>query len=579
MFFLCDIIIIRSGENKLPKLLVIIPCYNQAQYILDAVNSVKESSFKDVEIIVINNGSTDISKENFDKLLVGYDNLKIIHQGNLGVCKARNSGIDAASGEYILPLDADDKIAPTYIEQAVKILDANENIGVVYCEAEYFGAKSGKLNLKPATVKNMLTQNRIFATSMFRKSDFTKFGGYKPDGELGCEDWDLWLSFIENGYEIYQIPEILFYYRKHPNTRTEEALKFHKYLKIRKNIIKSHKELYKKYFWQIILPMAFFITKNGAYNIKTYIINFKKILRRIYYKAAINVFNLYPDIKRINKTKLQEVIDTFLKSDEKRAAETAEGIIVSMTSIPDRMYDIHYAIFSIITQSIKPEKFILYLGKDKFPNGEADIPEQVLAFKPYGLEFRFVEDVRSFTKLIPALEEFPDKTIVTADYDIFYETDWLKNLIETHKKYPEDIIVHKHKNIKLDSESKPLPYRNWTDKKEKDAAFSNLLMGVGGVLYPANSLYKDVNKKNLFLSLCPTNDDIWFYAMAVLNGTKIRISENSMANLTIVNIERELNLNNEPTLYKSNRVCQNDIQFNNILGYYENLKELYERKN
>lgn len=579
MFCLCDIIITRLGENKLPKLSVIIPCYNQAEYILDAVNSVKESSFKDVEIIVINDGSTNILKEDFNKLLEGYDNLKIIHQNNLGVCRARNNGIEAASGEYILPLDADDKIAPTYIEQAVKILDENENIGVVYCEAEYFGGKSGKLNLKPATVINMLTQNRIFAASMFRKSDFTKFGGYRPDGELGCEDWDLWLSFIENGYEIYQIPEILFYYRKHPNTRTEEALKFHKYIQIRKNIIKLHKNLYKKYFWQIVLPLSFMIAKNAVYNLKNGIIGVKKILRRIYYKTAINVFNLYPNIKRINKTKLQKVIDNFLRSDEKRITETAENVVVSMTSIPNRMYDIHYAIFSVITQSVKPEKFILYLGKDKFPNGEKDIPEQVLAFKPYGLEFRFVEDVKSFTKLVPVLEEFPDKTIVTADDDIFYESDWLKNLLVTHQKYPGDVIVHKHKNIKLDSENRPVPYKNWTDKKENDAAFSNFLLGVGGVLYPPNSLYNEVSNKNLFLNLCPTNDDLWFYTMAVLNGTKIRIAENSISNLTIINIERELNLNDEPTLYKGNRVCQTDIQFNNILGYYENLKELYERKN
>lgn len=559
------------------KVSVIIPCYNQSEFISEAIQSVKASTFQDVEIIVINDGSSDIKPEDLNNLLNDFSNIKIIHQNNQGVCKARNNGINIASGEYILPLDADDKIEPSYIEKAVRILDENTKIGVVYCEAEYFGTKSGKWNLKPATISNMLVQNRIFATSMFRKSDFEKIGGYKEEAELGCEDWDLWLSFIEAGYETYKIPETLFFYRKHLATRTQEALKFTKYIEIRKNIIKLHKDLYKKHFFKIFLPLTFKIIENGLYNIKPTHKTIKKILRKIYYKITINVFNLYPDIKRINKNKLEKEIHRFIETENNNDKETAENTIISMTTIPDRMQDIHYAIYSIIKQSIKPEKFILYLGRDKFPNGENDIPQRVIDFKKYGLEFRFVEDVRSFTKLVPALDEFKDKTIVTADDDIFYKQDWLKKLAETHKQYPDDIITHKHKNIKF-NDNNPLPYKLWTDNIEKCASYNNLLMGVGGVLYPPNSLYKDVTDKNIFLNLCPTNDDIWFWAMAVLNNTKIRIANNAINNLTIINIDRELNLNNDYTLYKINRISESDVQFKNILNKYQKLAEVYERE-
>ena len=103
-------------------------------------------------------------------------------------------------------------------------------------------------------------------------------------------------------------------------------------------------------------------------------------------------------------------------------------------------------------------------------------------------------------------------------------------------------------------------------------------MGVGGVLYPPNLLYKDVTDKNIFLNLCPANDDIWFWAMAVLNNTKIRIANDAINNLTIINIDRELNLNNDYTLYKINRISESDIQFKNILNKYQKLVEIYERE-
>jgi len=435
----------------LKKVSVIIPCYNQSEYIFDTVKSVEDSTYENIEIIVINDGSTDISTENLDNILKNFENLKIIHKKNSGVCESRNKGIDEAKGDYILPLDGDDKIAPTYIEKAVKILEENPDVGIVYCDAEYFGKIQKKLKTEPATTENMLIQNRIFSTALYRKSDFLKTEGYRNEMLIGCEDWDLWLSFIEQGKQIYKIPETLFFYRKQENLRTQKSIKFLNYFKIRKRIISLHKNLYKKYFWQVICPMIFCILKNLGYNILKFLkflfFKIKKFIRRIYFKIAIKYFNLYPNIKRIDKNQKQKEIKNFLNNKSFGNKKVLNDIIISLTSIPDRMYDIHFTIFSLLTQSVKPEKIILYLGKEKFSNGEKDIPENVLIFKNFGLEFRFVEDIRSFTKLVPALEEFPDKTIVTADDDIFYEKDWLKNLIETHKKYPKDIIVHKHLNV------------------------------------------------------------------------------------------------------------------------------------
>ena len=246
------------------KVSVVIPCYNQSKYLPDAVLSVINSTYKNIEIIVVNDGSTDITEENLKKLLP--DNVILLNQKNSGVCAARNNGINASTGEYILPLDADDKIAAEYIEKAVTILNENSAIGIVYCKAQFFGAKNDKWDLRPATVTNMLIQNRIYPSGMFRKSAFIQVQGYNDLMNIGCGDWDFWLSIIETGAKIYQIPEILFYYRKSENQATQTALKFKNYLTIRKNIIKNHKKLYFTHPY-VFIPIGFLICKNLAYNI------------------------------------------------------------------------------------------------------------------------------------------------------------------------------------------------------------------------------------------------------------------------------------------------------------------------
>lgn len=247
------------------KVSVVIPCFNQSDFLLDAVKSVVNSTYKNIEIIVINDGSTEKTPQEFHNMLMPFDNVILINQKNSGVCAARNNGITKATGDYILPLDADDKIADTYIEKAVLILEQNPDIGIVYCKAEFFGTGQNKRwNLKPATLSNMLIQNRIFPSGVYRKSKFFEIGGYKKEMELGCEDWDFWLSIIETGAKVYQIPEVLFYYRKQQNERTKQSLRPINYLKIRLNIVKFHNKLYNQFGLKMYFLLGFMICKNCA---------------------------------------------------------------------------------------------------------------------------------------------------------------------------------------------------------------------------------------------------------------------------------------------------------------------------
>lgn len=235
---------------KRPLVSIIIPCHNQGQYLQEAVYSVLASTYENIEIIVVNDGSTE-NTELLEKFCA--PKTKIIHQIHQGVSAARNNAIKESCGEYILPLDADDKIHPQYIEKAVNILKTQRDTGIVYCEAEFFGTKKGKWKLKKYKFPNVLWRNVIFSSAMYRKSDWEKAGGYKNEMDCAFEDWEFWITLIENGAGVYQIPETLFYYRKNASSRSKNAQR--KKIEMINQIIKFHRNLYAKHWKEILFPM------------------------------------------------------------------------------------------------------------------------------------------------------------------------------------------------------------------------------------------------------------------------------------------------------------------------------------
>lgn len=281
-------------------------------------------------------------------------------------------------------------------------------------------------------------------------------------------------------------------------------------------------------------------------------------------------------LKTINKAEIDKEIESFksigITGDDK-------DLIVSLTSFPQRMYEIHYTLYSLLTQSVKPGKVILWLAKEEFPNLEKDIPQKVLQLKQNGLTINWCTNIFSYKKLIPTLKNYPNNIIVTADDDIFYEKDWLENLIESYKNNENCIICHRAHKIKYAKNGDIAPYKNWTKKiKNIKPSYMNFLTGAGGVLYPANCFYKDILNEQLFLQLSPKADDIWFWTMAILNGTKICVAKNCIKHLTYVNPERERGMTNEVTLFSINKKGGNDVQMQKVINYYPQILEIIKTK-
>ncbi len=204
------------AENKTVS--VIIPAFNADRFIAETVDSVMASTYAFVEVIIVNDGSTDNTAEVLSYIKQKYTEIKILEQTNSGVAVARNLAIRHATGKYILPLDADDLITPDYIQKAYDIISTDEEVKVVYSQAEFIGDKTGLWKLPTFRLELLARKNLIFVSGLYRKSDYEKTGGYCPEIK-GPEDWDFWISMLKYGGKVVRIPEVCFYYRIHPGSK------------------------------------------------------------------------------------------------------------------------------------------------------------------------------------------------------------------------------------------------------------------------------------------------------------------------------------------------------------------------
>lgn len=227
-----------------PTASIIIPCYNQGQYLGAALLSARAQTFEDIEIIVVDDGSDD--PESQEAMAALEDQIDIlIRTDNYGVVNARNTAIDAASGRYILPLDADDIIEPGYLEQAIDALENDPNLGIVYCHADYFGEKQGPWKLPPYRFPEILVGNMIFNSSVFRRDDWARVGGYNPNMQYGWEDYDFWIAIISLGREVLQLPDTLFHYRILPGSRNSAL--GDNMVQAHVQIFHNHRDLYEEH--------------------------------------------------------------------------------------------------------------------------------------------------------------------------------------------------------------------------------------------------------------------------------------------------------------------------------------------
>lgn len=223
-----------------PTISIIVPCYNQAQYLDECLQSVFDQIYQNWECIIVNDGSPDNTEEIAIKWIEKDQRFKYLKKENNGVASARNSGIEIAKGEWILPLDGDDKIGNLYLKLAAQ--EFHKGYKVIYCEADFFGNVNEKFNLAEYDFKKILLHNSIFCSAFFKKNTWSSEKGYDQNLKSGLEDWDYWLTILDKNSRVLKLNYKGFFYRRKLNSRDTEINADLSKLRDAKNYI------YKKHF-------------------------------------------------------------------------------------------------------------------------------------------------------------------------------------------------------------------------------------------------------------------------------------------------------------------------------------------
>lgn len=230
-----------------PVISIIVPCYNQAQYLPETLQSVLEQDYRHWECIIVNDGSPDNTEEVALEWCSKDERFKYFKKENGGLSDARNYGIKHSVGKYILPLDSDDKISKDYTLEAINILEKDSSVKLVFCRAKLFGVHNEEWDLLPYSYDNMLfVRNCIYCSAIYKRSDYDLTIGYNVNMIYGWEDYDFWLSLLCREDKVVKLDKFHFFYRtKDVSMRTlinEEKESF-----LRLQIFKNHMDIYLEY--------------------------------------------------------------------------------------------------------------------------------------------------------------------------------------------------------------------------------------------------------------------------------------------------------------------------------------------
>jgi glycosyltransferase involved in cell wall biosynthesis len=206
---------IRDWPPDHPLVTVGVPCFNYGRYLPEAIDSVLASTLQDFEILVIDDGSTDPHTLEVFASIEGRDpRIRVVQQQNQGLAAARNKGAALGRGKYIISLDADDRIAPTYLEKTVWVLEHHPEYAFAYSLVQMFGADRSIWKTEPFSLEKALRYNHVPTGAVFRREAWMEAGGFR-DELYGQDDWNFWITVGAKGWEGCLLEEPLFYYRKH----------------------------------------------------------------------------------------------------------------------------------------------------------------------------------------------------------------------------------------------------------------------------------------------------------------------------------------------------------------------------
>lgn len=280
-------------------------------------------------------------------------------------------------------------------------------------------------------------------------------------------------------------------------------------------------------------------------------------------------------LKRLMDFKIPSYLQRTQKDQELGVSTNKREVqyVVSLTSFPGRINEVWTTVETLLRQSVKPDKIILWLSEVQFP--DKSVPQSLLDLRSRGLEIEFVkDDIRSHKKYYYAFQRFPEAAVITVDDDVYYPQDTLKYLIEGNQKYPDHIIANRSHLMTFEND-KLQPYRNWQHNKKGIAGASYLFVptGVGGVLYPPKSYHSDIFDQDIFKEICFMADDLWLKVATLRNNTKVITTPYFTKDLITVGGSQKIKLVSTNSMGGGN-----DVQLNSVIEYFKlNISRFIEK--
>ena len=210
-------------DGSHPAVTIVTPFFNMVEFIRETAESVFRQTFRDFEWLIVNDGSTDPrAGEVLDELARRDSRVRILQQTNAGPAVARNHGFREAQADYVAQLDADDLLAPTFLEKCLWFLETHPHCAWAHTGSIGFGDQD-YLWLREFRREELLRQNYLVPTSIVRLSAHLTIQGYDEAIRFGHEDWDYWLGMVERGFNSKVIPEYLCWYRRRASARISET--------------------------------------------------------------------------------------------------------------------------------------------------------------------------------------------------------------------------------------------------------------------------------------------------------------------------------------------------------------------
>ncbi len=234
-----------------PRISVLMPCFNHGAFIGEALDSVRSQTWQDFEIIVVDDGSTD--QATLEVLSRLTSPIRVLTTSNQGLPAARNHAAAHASGAVFCALDADDKLASTWFEKGMRLLDEQADIAFVSHWLETFGDEHWTWKPAKCDLLSLLARNAVNGAALVRREAFEAVGGYDAAMREGCEDWDFWLRLVERGFEGAIIPEVLFYYRRRQDSMSRMMLEDARYERPLETLVAKHDAAYRRHLADVIV--------------------------------------------------------------------------------------------------------------------------------------------------------------------------------------------------------------------------------------------------------------------------------------------------------------------------------------